>query len=510
MNNSTRVARNTLFLYANMVVTTVVQLIAVRLLLKALGIVDYGIYNVIGSVIAQIAFLNVAMSAATQRYLSYAIGENNKRKLSELFYGSCILHLIIGVIVIFLVEVGGQYYIYNFLVAPIERLDAASLLMHFITFSTFVNIVSVPYEADINANENMGAIATINILDSLLKLGTALLISMYNGDRLVLFGVLTMTSLSTTCILKVLYCRSKYPESHYKLHRIGDWKQLRNMTGFAMWNLIGAGCSVARYHGTGFILNRFFNIQANANYGVAQQVNGMLLFFAGTILRAIRPQIIKSQGAGDHHRVLRLSETTCKITSLMVAYLGIPLFVMMDFVIRIWLGEGMSTDCTTFCQYFIIIVLINQLTTGLQICIESTGNIRRVQLIVGTMHLLALPAGIICYSLGMNIEAIMQCIVVEEIIALFVRTWITHSQAKLNATHFLFKTIIPTSVTIIIVCLSMLALRTLMTECNDWITFFGIGIASSILLSTVTYTILLTSDERKHINHILRIDRFWK
>lgn len=508
MNNSTRVARNTLFLYANMVVTTVVQLIAVRLLLKALGIVDYGIYNVIGSVIAQIAFLNVAMSAATQRYLSYAIGENNKRKLSELFYGSCILHLIIGVIVIFLVEVGGQYYIYNFLVAPIERLDAASLLMHFITFSTFVNIVSVPYEADINANENMGAIATINILDSLLKLGTALLISMYNGDRLVLFGVLTMTTLSTTCILKVLYCRSKYPESHYKLHRIGDWKQLRNMTGFAMWNLIGAGCSVARYHGTGFILNRFFNIQANANYGVAQQVNGMLLFFAGTILRAIRPQIVKSQGAGDHHRVLRLSETTCKITSLMVAYLGIPLFVMMDFVIRIWLGEGMSTDCTTFCQYFIIIVLINQLTTGLQICIESTGNIRRVQLIVGTMHLLALPAGIICYSLGMNIEAIMQCIVVEEIIALFVRTWITHSQAKLNATHFLFKTIIPTSVTIIIVCLSMLALRTLMTECNDWITFFGIGIASSILLSTVTYTILLTSDERKHINHILRIDRF--
>lgn len=510
MNNSTRVARNTLFLYANMVVTTVVQLIAVRLLLKALGIVDYGIYNVIGSVIAQIAFLNVAMSAATQRYLSYAIGENNKRKLSELFYGSCILHLIIGVIVIFLVEVGGQYYIYNFLVAPIERLDAASLLMHFITFSTFVNIVSVPYEADINANENMGAIATINILDSLLKLGTALLISMYNGDRLVLFGVLTMTTLSTTCILKVLYCRSKYPESHYKLHRIGDWKQLRNMTGFAMWNLIGAGCSVARYHGTGFILNRFFNIQANANYGVAQQVNGMLLFFAGTILRAIRPQIVKSQGAGDHHRVLRLSEITCKITSLMVAYLGIPLFVMMDFVIRIWLGEGMSTDCTTFCQYFIIIVLINQLTTGLQICIESTGNIRRVQLIVGTMHLLALPAGIICYSLGMNIEAIMQCIVVEEIIALFVRTWITHSQAKLNATHFLFKTIIPTSVTIIIVCLSMLALRTLMTECNDWITFFGIGIASSILLSTVTYTILLTSDERKHINHILRIDRFWK
>ncbi len=507
MNNSTRVARNTLFLYANMVVTTVVQLVAVRLLLKALGIVDYGIYNVIGSIIAQIAFLNVAMSAATQRYLSYAIGENNKGKLGELFYGSCILHLIIGIIVVFLIEVGGQYYIYNFLVAPTERLDAASWLMHFITFSTFANIVSVPYEADINANENMGAIAGINILDSLLKLGTAILISAYSGDRLILFGLLTMATLSTTCMLKVLYCRRNYPESHYKLHRISDWKQLRDMTGFAMWNLIGAGCSVARYHGTGFILNRFFNIQANANYGVAQQVNGMLLFFAGTILRAIRPQILKSQGAGDHQRVLTLSETTCKITSLMVAYLGIPLFVMMDFVIRIWLGEGMSADCTTFCQYFIVIVLINQLTTGLQICIESTGNIRRVQLIVGTMHLLALPAGIICYSMGMKIEAIMQCIVAEEIIALFVRTWITHSQANLHATHFLLKTILPTSATIVIVCLSMLELRTLMWECNGWITAFSIGIASSILLSVITYTLLLTNDERKHINHILRIDR---
>ena len=507
MNNSTRIARNTLFLYANMVVTTVVQLVAVRLLLKALGIVDYGIYNVIGSIIAQIAFLNVAMSAATQRYLSYAIGENNKSKLSELFYGSCILHLIIGIIVVLLIEVGGQYYIYNFLVAPTERLNAASWLMHFITVSTFVNIISVPYEADINANENMGAIAGINILDSLLKLGIAILISSYSGDRLILFGLLTMATLSTTCMLKVIYCRRNYSESHYKLHRIGDWKQLCNMTGFAMWNLIGAGCSVARYHGTGFILNRFFNIQANANYGVAQQVNGMLLFFAGTILRAIRPQIVKSQGAGDHQRVLTLSETTCKITSLMVAYLGIPLFVMMDFVIRIWLGEDMSTDCTTFCQYFIVIVLINQLTTGLQICIESTGNIRRVQLIVGTMHLLALPAGVLCYSLGMKIEAIMQCIIVEEIIALFIRTWITHSQANLNVTHFLLKTILPTSVTVVTVCLSMLALRMFMAEFNGWVTSLIIGIVSSIMLSAITYIFLLTDNERKHIIHILRIDR---
>ena len=191
----------------------------------------------------------------------------------------------------------------------------------------------------------------------------------------------------------------------------------------------------------------------------------------------------------------------------MVAYLGIPLFVMMDFVIRIWLGEDMSTDCTTFCQYFIVIVLINQLTTGLQICIESTGNIRRVQLIVGTMHLLALPAGVLCYSLGMKIEAIMQCIIVEEIIALFIRTWITHSQANLNVTHFLLKTILPTSVTIVTVCLSMLALRMFMAEFNGWVTSLIIGIVSSIMLSAITYIFLLTDNERKHIIHILRIDR---
>lgn len=507
MNNSTRVARNTLFLYANMVVTTVVQLIAVRLLLKALGIIDYGIYNVIGSIIAQFAFINVAMSAATQRYLSYAIGENNKSKLSELFYGSCILHFIIGIIVVLLIEFGGQYYIYNILVAPEERLDAASWLMHFITFSTFVNIISVPYEADINANENMGAIACINILDSVLKLGTAILISVYTADRLILFGLLTMITLSFTCMLKILYCRLKYTESHYTMHRIDDWKQLRSMASFALWNLIGTGCSVARYHGTGFILNRYFNIQANANYGVAQQVNGLLIFFAGTILRAIRPQIVKSQGAGDCKRVMTLSETTCKITCLMVAYLAIPLFVMMDFIIRIWLGSDIPSECTTFCRYFIIIVLINQLTAGLQICIESTGNIRRMQIIVGSMHLLALPAGIFCYSMGMEIEAIMQCIVIEEIMALFVRTWITHSQVQLNITHFLLRTILPTTTTIIVVCLSMLTLRTLMAECNDWITAISIGVVSSISLSVITYFMLLTDKERKDINHILRISK---
>ena len=165
MNNSGRVILNTGFLYANMLVTLAVQLIAVRLVLQALGPVDYGIYSIIAGLVAMFAFMNVAMSAATQRFLSYTIGIGNLKELKEIFYHSVLLHLLIGIIILILLEIGGNYYIIHILQAPKARMEAAHILLHCITFSTLANIITVPYEADINANENLGAIALINILD---------------------------------------------------------------------------------------------------------------------------------------------------------------------------------------------------------------------------------------------------------------------------------------------------------------------------------------------------------
>ena len=503
MNNSQRVILNTLFLYANMVVNICVQLVAVRLLLDAFGVVDYGLYNLVAGVVALFAFMNIAMAAATQRFLSYEIGRGDRQRIKETFYNSLLLHLAIGLTVVVALEAGGSYYVGHILQAPSDRIPAALVLLHCITASTFVNIITVPYEADINANENMGVIAGINILDSLMKLAAAFYISVAEGDRLILYGVLTMCSLIIVLLAKRIYCLMHYPESRVHWHRIEDFRQMRHIAGFAVWNFIGTGTSVARYQGTAILLNHAFGIVLNAAYGVAQQVNGLIIFFANTIVRAIRPQIVKSEGAGQHDRMLRLSATTCKVTSLMVALIAVPLFIEIPYVLRLWLGKDASSDCIMFCRSFLAIAFINQLTIGLQIAIESTGRIRTLQAVVGTMHLIALPLGYVAFRLGMPPVSIMVCIIVEEVAALFVRTLIARHQTGINGRVILLNNILP-------VCLLTLADTALCLFLsqqigNEWIQLVSVTTFSTVMLSGIIWLILLTPEEKTALRIALHL-----
>lgn len=503
MNNSQRVILNTLFLYANMVVNVCVQLVAVRLLLSAFGVVDYGLYNLVAGVVALFAFMNIAMSAATQRFLSYEIGRGDRERTRETFYNSLLLHVGIGLVVVVALEAGGSYYVGHWLQAPAERIPAALMLMHCITASTFVGIITVPYEADINANENMGVIAGLNILDSLLKLAIALYISRWAGDRLVLYGVLTMSSLIAILMAKRVYCLVHYPESHVRLHRIRDQRQMKHIASYAAWNFFGTGSGVARYQGTAMLLNGAFGIAINAAYGVAQQVNGLIMFFANTIVRAMRPQIVKSEGAGEHSRMLRLSATASKVTSLMVALIAVPLFIEIPFVLRLWLGEDVGSDCVLFCRSFLAIAFINQLTIGLQMAIESTGRIRNLQTIVGTMHLMALPLGYAAFQMGLPPVSIMVCIAVEEVLAIFVRTLIARRQTGMDGRQFLWGNVLPV---VALVCADGLACMLLRSAFRDeWAGLFCVTALSTVLLCGLSYPFLLTGDERESVKGFLRL-----
>ncbi len=191
------------------------------------------------------------------------------------------------------------------------------------------------------------------------------------------------------------------------------------------------------------MLNRFFALAVNAAYGVALQVNGLLLFFANSIVRAIRPQIVKSEGAGEHGRMLRLSCTTCRITSLMVALLAIPLGVAMPAVLRLWLGESVNAEMVMFCRGFLVVTFVNQLTFGLQIALESVGRIRTLQCLVGSLHALPVAVAWLCFRLGAPPSAVMTCIVVEELVGLVARSLIAQRQAGLGAVQFLLRLACP-------------------------------------------------------------------
>ncbi|MCM1107554.1 MAG: MATE family efflux transporter [Clostridium sp.] len=450
MNSTNRIAVNSMALYINMIVTMIVSLISTRFILDALGSTEYGIYALIANIVSMFSFLNVAMSAASQRYLSYAIGANEEQQVKNIFYSSLFIHLCIAAILIISLSICGLLFIGHLLDIPANSVDKARIVLFCMIAGVFFTVTAVPYEATMNAHEDIFIIAGINIMEALLKLLASAYILCINHDKLIVYSVLIMLTSMFTFICKRAFSRKHYKECHYTWHKIKDYRLIKEMTGFAGWNLIGVGAAIARFQGAAILLNIFWGIAINAAYGIAQQLNGFLMFFANSTIRPLRPQIIKSEGAGEHNKTIRLSLSACRITFLLLALAVIPLYVNMPFVLNIWL-KSIPKGTLFFCRGFLLITLIVQLTIGLQIALESVGKIRLQHVIIGTMHLLALPAAYIFFRAGFPPYCIMWCIIAEELINILLRIIIARKDASIPAKMFLRKTIIPCSLAFAIV-----------------------------------------------------------
>lgn len=447
MNNTNRIALNSIALYTNMIVTMIVSLVATRFILEALGKTEYGIYALIANIVSMFSFINVAMSAATQRYLSYAIGANERQKIKEIFYSSLLIHLSIAFVLAILLSSCGLLFIEDILDIPADATDKAQTVLFCMLIGIFFTVTSVPYEAEMNAHEDIFVIAGINIIEAILKLAVSVGMLYIQENRLILYSLLIMGISGISFGCKRIYCRKHYEESHYQWHRMHDFTLIKEMTGFAGWNLIGVGASIARYQGTAILLNIFFGIVINAAYGIAQQLNGFLMFFANSTVRPLRPQIIKSEGAGEHAKMVCYSNSACRITFLLLSIAVIPLYINMPYVLSIWLKQ-VPEGTLSFCRNFLIITLIVQITIGLQIALESVGKIRRQQLIIGIMHLSALPVGYVLFRKGFPAHTIMWCIIVEECLNILLRILIARKDANVPAKDFITRLLFPCSVTV--------------------------------------------------------------
>ena len=436
-------AVNSIALYVNMLVTMGATFLGTRFVLQALGDIEYGVYVLVADMVAMFSFLNVSMAAATQRFLSYALGEGNTDKLKAVFYNSVIIHIAIAVILMVALLALGVPAIWHWLDVPVAmHTDAMSVLMCMAVSTVFI-VMAVPYEGAMNAHEDIFVIAGINIVDALLKLCAAVAVLNIKSDRLVTYALMLMSSSVVVFLLKRIYCGRHYEESHFKWRRISDFSLVREMTGFAGWNLIGAGCSLARYQGAAILVNKFFGLAANAAYGVAQQLNGFLLFFANSSVRPMRPQIIKCAGAGEHKQMVKLIHSVSRLTFLMLCMVMIPLYINMPYVLDVWL-DAVPEGALSFCRGFLVLVLVSQLSVGLQIALEGSGRIKRLQMIVGSMHVLPLFAACLLFMYGFPMYVIMYCMIAEEAVCVLLRLLIARRDADVPLAPYLKHVILPT------------------------------------------------------------------
>lgn len=373
-----RIARNATFLYLRMIVALIVNLYTSRVLLNALGVEDYGVYNIVAGFVSLFGFLNSTLSSSAQRFYNYEGTIKGANGVQNIYVTSLLTHSVIALVILVILETVGLWYVNNIMVVPNNRLLATNILFQMSTFSMILMMMQIPYSGIVMAKERMDFFALVSLADVFLKLLVALIVSWSDYDNLVVYGALLALVSVFDISMYICYCKKNFPE--IRLKRNIDKYVLKSMLSFSGWNIIGTFAFMMKGQGENMLLNYFFGPIINAARGIAYQVNGAISSFSSNIFTAFGPQIVSSYADGEYGRIKKIMFAESKICFSLIALLMVPTSFEMDFFLRLWLGELVPEHTSLFAILVLIDSLICTLNTPCTQIIQATGNIKYYQI----------------------------------------------------------------------------------------------------------------------------------
>lgn len=435
-HNTRKIAKNTLVLYVRMLVLMLVGLYTSRVVLSALGENDFGIYDVVGGVVAMFTIISGSLNSAISRFITFEIGKSDPMRLNKVYSTAVTIQLILAVVVVLIAEPVGLWFVRNKMTIDPSRIQAAIWVLHFSLASFVINLMSVPQMASITAHEKMSAYAYIGIMEGLLRLAVAVLISRSSSDRLVLYSALMMVTVLMVRAAYGIYCRRNFPECRYRW--VNDALLVKEMFSFAGWNFIGASSGVLRDQGGKILVNLFYGTAVNAARGVAMQLNGAVQGFVTNFMTAVNPQITKSYALGDQGYMYYLISKSSRMSYYLLFVLALPVLFNTEYILDIWLEE-VPVHSTLFVQLFLIFTLSESLSNPLITAQLATGNIRNYQLVVGGLQLLNIPVSYAFLKAGAAPEVTVMVAIAISQICFFARLFMLKGMIGLPVGDFLKK-----------------------------------------------------------------------
>ena len=415
---SKRIAKNTFVLYLRMLFLMLVTLYTSRVILDALGVNDYGIYNVVGGFVSMFALISAALTSACSRFLNFEMGKGDITRQNVVFSTAVTIQWTLAIIVFILAEVIGVWYVNNVMVIPVERLTAANWCFQFSVFNFCMKLITVPYNASIIAHEKMKAFAYVSIYQGLAILVVSFIVNYEPFDRLVYYAFLLLCVQFSVRSAYQIYCRRNFVECVYR--RVFDKPLLMKMLSYSVWHLVGNGASVLKTHGVNIVLNLFYGPAVNAAKGLASQVDSAVNQFVGNFMMAMNPQITQSYAKGDLKYMFQLICKGSRLSFYLIFILSLPIIVNTHYILGLWLKK--VPDYTViFTQLTLLVMIFASLSKTLITAQNATGNVRNYQLVVGGINLLNLPISYVCLYLGGNPEIVVIVAICVEAIAFLTR-----------------------------------------------------------------------------------------
>ena len=402
LSNNKRIAKNTILLYIRTFIILLVSLYTSRVVLNALGVDDYGTYNVVGGFVAMFSLLSGALSNAISRYITFELGRGDKEKLKEVFSTSVTVQILLALVVVVLAEAFGIWFLNAKMSIPDGRMVAANWVFQCSLLTFAINLISIPYNAAIIAHEHMNAFAYISILEAFLKLGSVFLLFVIGFDKLIGYSVLLTAVAVLIRLVYGFYCNHHFEECGYKFYI--NKTLIKEMTSLAGWNMLGSSGQILNSHGINLLMNIFFGVTVNAARGLAVQVNGAVTQFVNSFTTAVNPQITKAYAKGEKDYMFKLVMMSSKYSFFLMLLLAAPIIAETPIILKIWL-KNVPEYTVLFVRLTLIASSLSSITIPLYTLALATGNIKKYQIIVGGLSLSCFFITYICYKLGLAVES---------------------------------------------------------------------------------------------------------
>lgn len=497
--NTRSIAKNTMLLYIRMIILMLVALYTSRIVFTALGVEDFGIYNVVGGVVVVLGFLNGTLSMASSRYIVVALGEGNKKQMSKVFFNVFLLNVLLAVIIIILAETIGLWFVCHKMQIPIERYNAALWVYHLSVITIVFNILSIPYNASIIAHEKMKAFAYITLFDAFAKLALAFVVQEVKFDKLITYALLLVLIQMADRFIYVRYCLKHFEET--RLSYSLDKGLLKEMLHFMSWSSYGSFVSVGFTQGLNILLNLFFGPAVNASRSIAVQIQNNVLHFINNFQTALNPQLMINTSNKNYTDVQKLLITGSKFSFFLLCMLGLPIIAETHIIIKCWLGS-VPDYAVSFCRIILVTSFIGALANPLRSINQAQGDIKKFQLYECSTLLLIIPVSYI-FLRQWKIPTLVFCVhLTIELIAQLIRLVIVLPKIKLSLNSY-FKLVYARILPVFI--LSIIPVLLINNVMDESIYRLVVNICCiEISLGILIYFIGLSDNEKEYIKSMIK------
>lgn len=495
MSNNTRIAKNTIYLYLRTFVVMFVALYTSRLVLKALGVEDMGIYNVVGGIVALMGFLQNAQTKATSRFITYELGQSSDEKTISKVFSQCMtIHILLAICAVVIGETIGLFIVNQWTNIPQERWIATQCVYQFAILTFCIHIIRVPYDSVIVAHEDMSVYAYMSVLEAGLQLLMVWILTKSSSDNLILYSGLMMLIALILFICYMAYVKHK--RKTYRFRWVWNKNDCLQILSFSGWTLLGVGANTATQQGVSLLFNNFIGLIANTALGFANQVNAAVGRFVGSFTTAFNPQIIKLWATNDTKALYLLMDRSAKVSFALCYVMALPLIVNMDYILGVWLTE-VPPFTSDFCRLILICTVIDATTGILNTSITATGKIRGYQIGIALSFTLDLICVAILLVFSINpVLVFASRIFTRGIINMFVGLHFSGKQIGYHTLHYVKSVLLPV---FLVLMISLPVPILLMKYYTEWKLLLLSVLFSVITIGIATWFVLFSKKERTSI-----------